>query len=262
MMTLPLNDYRILITRGARQAEHVKAIIEQHGGIPIMVPLLAFQVPENVEDIKNVLHRIASYDWLIVTSQNGVDFFFTLVEKYCVPRQSLPKIAVIGTKTAEALRQYGYKADFIPKAFVAEKFVEEFLKQLTADSRVLLAKGNLARTVISAAIDQAGAHCDEVIVYETVLPKESVPRLVHVLREGEVDVIMFTSSSTVHHFMEVVEHYQLHDYVESLIIACIGPIAEKTAVQYGLQVAICPTVYTTEAMLDELIRYRQTLEGE
>ena len=112
-----------------------------------------------------------------------------------------------------------------------------------------LAKGNFARTIISDKINNVGANCDEVIVYETVLPQESVPKLVYVLQAQEVDVITFTSSSTIHHFMQIVEQYQLHLLLESLIIACIGPIAKKAALQYRLKVDICPDVYTTDAML-------------
>ena len=131
------------------------------------------------------------------------------------------------------------------------------MSKLDGDTQVLLAKGNLARTIIPKAIHQVGASCDEVIVYETVLPKENIEQLVHVLREREAEVITFTSSSTIHHFMQIVEQYQLHPYLESLIIACIGPVAKKTALQYGLKVDICPEVYTTEAMLKDLAIYLQ-----
>ena len=122
MNTLPLKDYRILITRGKEQADRFKATIEQYGGTPIMVPLLAFQLPTNLTAIERMLQHISNYQWLILTSQNGVRFFFKLVEKFHVLRHTLPKIAVIGTKTEEELVRYGYKADFIPKQFVAEAF--------------------------------------------------------------------------------------------------------------------------------------------
>lgn len=254
MSTLPLKDYRILITRGKEQANRFKVSIEQYGGIPIIVPLLDFQLPTNNSEVEAVIHQVLNYDWLILTSQNGVRFFFELVNK-CGMSASLPKIAVIGKKTEESLMQYGYEADFIPQEFVAENFIDEFMPLLHAESRVLLVKGNLARTIIAEGINKAGASCDEVIVYETVLPKESVLKLSHILQAQEVDVITFTSSSTVHHFMQIVEQYQLHPLLESLIIACIGPIAKKTAQQYRLKVNVCPSEYTTEAMLQELITY-------
>ncbi len=260
MNTLPLKDYRILITRGKEQAERFKTMIEQYGGTPIIVPLLDFQLPANLEAIEATITNMTSYDWLILTSQNGVQFLFELMEKYGVSA-SLPKLAVIGTKTQEELERYGHMADFVPNQFVAEAFIDQFLPLLHTDSRVLLAKGNLARNVIAGGINKAGASCDEVIVYETVLPKESIPRLVHILREREANVVTFTSSSTIHHFMRIVEQYGLHPYLESLIIACIGPIAKKTAEHYRLKVDLCPDTYTTEAMLQELLTYTKNKGG-
>lgn len=254
MSALPLKDYRILITRGKEQANRFKAAIEHYGGIPIIVPLLDFQLPSNTSKAEEAIHQIVNYDWIVLTSQNGVRFFFEMVKKYGVSG-SLPKIAVIGKKTEETLIQYGYNADFIPQEFVAENFVAEFSSLLHAESRVLLAKGNLARTLIAEEINKSGASCDEVIVYESVLPKESVPKLFYVLQNQDVDVITFTSPSTIHHFMQIVEQYQLHPLLESFIIACIGPITKKTAQQYRLKVDICPNEYTTEAMLHELIIY-------
>ena len=256
MNALPLKDYRILITRGKEQSNRYKAAIEHYGGIPMIVPLLDFKLPTNLSEVEAVIHHISNYDWLVLTSQNGVRFFFELVEKYGV-LVTLPKIAVIGKKTEMKLIQYGYKADFIPHEFVAENFVDEFLPQLHTDSRVLFAKGNLARTIIADGIKSVGASCDEVIVYETVLPNESVPKLVHVLQAQEVDVITFTSPSTIHHFMQIVEQYQLHPLLERIIIACIGPITKKAALQYHLKVDICPSEYTTEAMLQELMTYHK-----
>lgn len=254
MNTLPLKDYRILITRGKEQANLFKASIEQYGGIPIIVPLLDFQLPTNMAEVRAGIRQLSNYDWLILTSQNGVRFFFELVERYGIA-DSLPKIAVIGTKTEKTLLEYGYKADFIPHQFVAESFVEEFMPLVDAGSHVLFAKGNLARTIIADEMNKAGVNCDEIIIYETVLPQESVQKLVYVIQAREVDVIMFTSPSTIHHFMQIVEQYELHPLLESLIIACIGPITKETALQYQLKVDICPSEYTTEAMLQELITY-------
>lgn len=260
MSTLPLQDYRILITRGKEQSAGFKAGIEKNGGIPLIVPLIDFQLSTNTEEVAEAFRQLSNYEWIILTSQNGVRFFFELANKYKVTR-CIPKIAVIGAKTAKSLERYGYAADFIPKEFVAERFIEEFKPLLQAESRVLVAKGNLARTVIADTLNETGATVDEVIIYETVLPKDSKEQIVRLLREQEVDVITFTSSSTIHHFMKIVEQYKLHPYLESLIIACIGPIAKKTALQHGLQVHVCPGVYTTEAMLNDIITFIQTKGG-
>lgn len=249
---LPLKDHQVLITRGKSQAAGLRALIEKNGGTPLMIPLLEFTLPENLEEVQQRLNHLYSYDWLILTSKNGVEFLFSLLGKKPVV---LPKIAVIGSKTEEALNGYGYEADFTPSEFVAESFVSEFITRLEMGSRVLLAKGNLARTVIAEAINETDALCEEIVIYQTILPKESESKLVQLIVNRQFDIITFTSSSTVNHFMQILAKYELETYIDDFIIACIGPIAAKTASKHGLHVAVCPAVYTTEALVEELIRY-------
>ncbi|MGE7759027.1 uroporphyrinogen-III synthase [Peribacillus sp. NPDC097895] len=248
----PLKDYQVLITRGKGQADGLKDSIEKNGGTPLLVPLLEFTLPDHVEDVQQRLDELNTYDWIILTSQNGVEFFFNLLGKKPV---RLPKIAVIGSKTEVALKRHGYKADFVPTQFVAEGFVSEFIPLLESGTRVLLAKGNLARAVIAETINEAGASCDEVIIYHTVLPGSSEKQLVQLITNHEIDIITFTSSSTVNHFLQIMERHELGTYIDRIIIACIGPIAAKTAAKHGLSVDVCPAVYTTEAMVADIIRF-------
>ena len=172
--------------------------------------------------------------------------FFNIV--YCVR-------VVVGKKTGETLEKHGFKADFIPSEFVAENFVKEFIPLLEENTKVLLPKGNRARSIIAKAIKSAGAHCEELILYETYFPKESGPVVVDLLKNHSLDVITFTSSSTVEHFMEIVRTHQLQPYLDNIIITVIGPIAEKTALNYGLKVEVCPEQYTVSAMIDSLAAY-------
>ncbi|WP_407406441.1 uroporphyrinogen-III synthase, partial [Peribacillus sp.] len=179
---LPLKDYQVLITRGKGQAEGLQTLVKKNGGTPLMVPLLEFTLPENLEEVQERLNRLNSYDWVILTSKNGVDFLFRLLGKQ--QHVVLPKIAVIGSKTEEALNTYGYEADFVPSEYVAESFVSEFITHLEPGERVLLAKGNLARTVIAEAINETSASCDEMIIYHTILPQESERQLVQLILNG------------------------------------------------------------------------------
>ncbi|WP_285765554.1 uroporphyrinogen-III synthase [Peribacillus sp. SI8-4] len=241
-----------MITRGKGQADGLKSSIEEHGGTPLLVPLLEFTLPDHLKEVQRCLGAIHTYDWIILTSQNGVDYFFKLLGKR---PGTLPKIAVIGSKTEVALKRYGYEADFVPTEFVAEGFVSEFIASIKPGARVLLAKGNLARSVIAEAISDAGSSCDEVIIYHTVLPASSEEELVHLIKNHAIDIITFTSSSTVNHFLQIMERHELGAYIDRIVIACIGPIAAKTAVKHGLAVDVCPGVYTTDAMVDDIIRF-------
>lgn len=252
--TGPLDSCRVLVTREKGQSDNLTSKIKECGGIPVTVPLLGFTFPEYKEKLLEKAAETADYDWLILTSHNGVEFFFRLLEEIDSPIQ-LPRIAVIGKKTGETLEKYGFKADFIPTEFVAENFVKEFIPLLEENTKVLLPKGNRARSVIAKAIKSAGAHCEELILYETYFPKESGPVVVDLLKNRSLDVITFTSSSTVDHFMEIVHTHQLQPYLDSIIITVIGPIAEKTALNYGLKVEVCPEQYTVSAMIDSLAAY-------
>lgn len=249
----PLKGSHVLITRGKSQATGLVEKVESYGGNAVVVPLLDFVLPENVNQLKNYVRHIHEYDWLILTSQNGVDYFFRLLEEQAPVK--LPRIAVIGSKTEEILNSHGFKSDFVPSNFVAESFAEEFIPMIKRGSRVLIAKGNLARTVIAKKIREAGAQCQEMITYQTVLPKESEPKLTDLLTKGRLNIVTFTSSSTVHHFMKIVNKQDLQASLDQLVFACIGPIAFETAESYGLSVAVCPKVYTAEAMIDCLAEY-------
>lgn len=249
----PLKGSHVLITRGKSQAASLVEKVESYGGNAVVVPLIDFILPENVEQLNHYIRHLHEYDWLILTSKNGVDYFFRLLEEQAPVK--LPRIAVIGSKTEEYLMGRGYSTDFVPLHFVAEAFVAEFIPMLKRGSRVLVAKGNLARTVIAEKIREAGAQCQEMITYQTVLPEASEPELADLLTKGRLNIVTFTSSSTVHHFMKIVNKHNLQANLDQLVFACIGPIALKSAESYGLSVAVCPKVYTAEAMIDCLADY-------
>lgn len=251
----PLKGYHVLVTRGKEQAENLIQTITENGGISHSVPLIEFVLPQDIGKNKNHLDHLEDYNWLIFTSQNGVKFFFTILQQVKQPKE-MPKIAVIGSKTKEALASWGYSPDFMPDEFVAEAFVSQFVQLLDHNDKVLIVKGSLARSVICNEINRFGADCQEIIVYETVFPEASESLLAKLLRTGKMDIVTFTSSSTVNHFMKAVKKHGLLKEAGETIIVCIGPIAKKTAEKHGLIVQVCPDEeYTSEAMIDTLIQY-------
>lgn len=250
----PLNGSHVLVTRGKEQAADLLETISANGGIPHAIPLIDF-VPISGEI--EPLACLDDYNWLVFTSRNGVEFFFRLLEQMTRPA-SMPKIAVIGSKTKEALEDIGYTPDFIPDEFVAEAFAAQFIEHLQQKDKVLIAKGNLARSVICHEINHFGAKCEEIIVYKTIFPEANELLLIDKLQSGKIDIVTFTSSSTVDHFVDAVRKHGVQKEVEKLTIACIGPVARKTAENHGLVVDICPAhEYTVNAMIESLIEYLQ-----
>jgi uroporphyrinogen-III synthase len=201
--------------------------------------------------IKMAIEQIHTYDWIIFTSSVTVETFFF----FCENGKKLPKVAVIGDKTKEAIERENIFVDFTPREFVAEGFVKEFLPHVSEGTRVLIPKGNLAREYIASSLMEKGAHVDELIIYETYMPDESKSRLLEVLSGGKLDILTFTSPSTIDHFMETVKGKQLDSVINQCIIACIGPVSRRRAEQYGLTVHACPESYTAAEMLESVIEY-------
>jgi uroporphyrinogen-III synthase len=257
--SFPLIDQKVLVPRGENQAKSFSQLVERYGGIPIEIPLIAFRPIERIGRLQDELKALDTYDWIIFTSNVTVETFFSFFQKEEVGGK-FPKIAVIGKKTAEVLTEKGLSAEFVPSAYVAEVFVEEFLPYIHSGSRVLLPKGNLAREYIALSLTEAGAQVDEVVIYETYIPAESRVKLAGMLADKQLDILTFTSPSTVDHFMDVVKEYGLWEQLKDCIIGCIGPITEKKLLAYGLTVHASPQEYTVNEMLKSTIVYLEKSE--
>jgi uroporphyrinogen-III synthase len=195
--------------------------------------------------IQHIAGQLHSYDWVIFTSKNGVAFFLDSL------RKKLPgpiKIAAVGVKTKLELEKRGYEVDFVPTSFVAEVFAEEFVKKLSGNECILFPKGNLARDVIPVALREISVFLDELVVYGTKENVEKKQELIEALEVGKVDIITFTSPSTVDSFVRLLEGTNWREWTKKCTIACIGPITEKEANLYFPHV-IVPKEYTVEALL-------------
>lgn len=252
--TLPLLGKRILVPRGKKEAKGFSALVEKYGGVPLEIPLLAFRPIALSKEITELMNQIHTYDWIIFTSNVTVETFLSLFQNQTI---KLPNIAVIGKRTAEVLNKSGYAIQFIPKEYVAEGFVRDFIPLVYKSMKVLLPKGNLARDYIGDSLSRAGANVDEIVVYETYLPEESKLQLQAAITERKLDILTFTSPSTVDHFMEVVEAYGLHKNIEDFLISCIGPVTKEKIESVGLRVDVMPSTYTVEDMLKHLVQYIQ-----
>ncbi|MBE3569130.1 MAG: uroporphyrinogen-III synthase, partial [Bacillales bacterium] len=203
------------------------------------------------------LRRLETFDWVIFTSKNGVDFFFqTLAERAVNPQKKiLAKFAVVGAKTEQALKKHGFQADFIPDQYTADEFVRCIQNGRFRAERALLPKGNLAKESIARALRAKGASAEEWVVYDTIFPKESEEKLVSLLNHDILDVACFTSPSTVRHFMKVVDKHQLKQHLSRLFFASIGPVTSKELKDYSLPVHICPKEYTMDALILEICAF-------
>lgn len=253
MPSLPLQNKQVMIPRGKSHAKSFSELVVKHGGIPVEIPLIAFRPVAASEELLKMVKNLHTYDWMIFTSNVTVETFFSFLNTPI----KLPKTAVIGEKTREVLGTFGIEADFTPGHYVAEDFVAEFSPLIPKGSRILIPKGNLAREHIASTLKRQGMIVDEVVIYETYLPDSSRIKLIKMIKDRKLDILTFTSPSTIDHFMEIVRDHQLQSQLDACIVGCIGPVSKRKAEEWGMTVHAAPAKYTVEEMLKSIIDYLQ-----
>lgn len=252
---MSLRGKTVLVTRAKEQARELSALIETHGGRPIELPLIAFEALEPSDELDEALSEIERFRWLLFTSANGVRFFMNYVKTrfpHMLPL-NVP-IAVVGEKTEAVLSSYGEKAALVPDDYTAEGLVEALQGKMKRGDRILLVRGNRGRKVINDAVAQIGATLVDVAIYKTVFPADAIDRFRQLLDRNEtIDYVTFTSSSTVSHYATILKRLKIDRNQFRPKIACIGPIAAKTAESLGIHVDIVPDSYTIDALVKQLI---------
>jgi uroporphyrinogen III methyltransferase / synthase len=236
---------RILITRARAQADDFSEKLRTAGFEPIFFPVIEIQPIENNVALKRAMENLECYDWLVFTSVNAVEVVFPQS-----PSVSLPQVAAIGPKTAEALKARGIHPDFVPEEYVAESILPGL-----GDLRgkwVLLPRAEIARKALPEAIFEAGGIPHEISVYKT-LPVQASSEGLAALRSG-VDFVTLTSPSTVHNFLAIARQHELDplSLPGNPLFACIGPITEQAAREEGLSNLVTAKEYTTEGLIEAI----------
>jgi len=248
---------KILITRTREQSGGFAAQLKKLGAEVVEFPTIEIAPPTRWKEVDQAVDRLKSYDWIIFTSANGVNFFWQRLKergKSLRLRPSL-KVCAIGPATADQLKRKGASVSYIPKEFIAESILDGFKKRRMEGKRILLARAKKARDILPKGLKKMGAEVDVVEVYRTVRPKGGSKRMKNLLTEERIDVITFTSSSTVNHFADLLKKEDVKNLVEGVAIACIGPVTARTAKERGLKVGIQPKQYTIPALTRAIAEY-------
>ncbi len=252
----PLAGKTILITRAREQSGEFTASLQKSGAEVIEFPTIEIVPPLSWKQVDEAILRLGTYNWIIFTSANGVIFFWQrLREKRRLDRlpRSL-KVCAIGPATANQLEERDVSVRLVPREFIAESIVEAFGKRGIKGKRILLARAKKARDVLPKGLKKLGAEIDVIEVYRTVKPKGVSKKLIALLENRKIDVIAFTSSSTVNHFAEPLKG-DLKKILKGIVIACIGPVTAETARSRGIKVSIQPRKYTIPGLVQSIARY-------
>jgi uroporphyrinogen III methyltransferase / synthase len=245
-----LTNKRILITRPRAQAEEFANALVAAGAQPIFFPVIEIIPPDNFSALDFALQNLEQFDWLILTSIHGVEAFFRRLEvlgiKWIPPHLC---VAAVGSKTARLLSEYGIRTDYIPDEYIPEAMLPGFGKNIYG-KRFLFLQSNLARTVLADAIRSAGGLVTEVVAYRTIASEPDSSDMDE-LRAG-VDVVTFTSPSTVQNFVAIVQKNGLDPFnlPGHPLFACIGPITKKAAEDTGLVNLVTASEYTTDGLIE------------
>ncbi len=272
---------RVLVGRARHQASALSGELRKLGATVLEIPFIEIRQPRSFKSLDSALQNLGGYDWLILTSVNGVDAMWDRLAKLKPDHPGLReghdfsravrgtksmaalaaegrrprrvRIAAIGPATKKAIEQRGGSVDVVPKEYVAESVVRS-LRQRVKGKRVLLVRAKVARDVIPRELRRAGAHVDVVEAYETVVPQSSRMRLRNALGapRRRPHVIAFTSSSTARNFVALLG--KAHTSLDGVRLASIGPVTSSTLRELGLRVDIAAKEFTILGLVGAIVR--------
>jgi uroporphyrinogen-III synthase len=262
---------RILVGRARHQASALSEALRALGADVIEIPFIEIRPPRSFKRLDAALQDLGNYDWLILTSANGVDALAGRMRALRIATEDLNQvnIAAIGPATRDAIEKLGRKVAIVPDRYVAESVVEK-LRGNAEGKRVLLARAKIARDVIPRELRKLGARVDVVEAYETAVPASSGKQLRSLMRDPNrrPHVITFTSSSSVRNFVHLLRRQapersqksfdaslpktKLHE----IQVASIGPVTSATLRELGLPVHVEAAEYTIPGLINAILAAR------
>lgn len=253
----PLSGKRIIITRAQEQGSDFADQLSKYGARPIYFPTIKIIPMESYHELDQSIQKLASYHWIVFTSVNGVKYFLARLNETSKDIKTLEglKIAAIGTKTAHALKKHGIKVDLVPREYRAEGILEEMKQEGVSKKKVLIPRAEYAREILPRELKKWGAEVDVVAVYRTIKPSLESNQSEKLLKTDKIDVITFTSPSTVNNFVEILGSKGLQKLLKGSLVASIGPITKEAAEKWKIRTHIMPAEYTINALVEAIVAF-------
>ena len=261
--TRPLSGKVAVVTRTREQASALSDLLAAAGARCLEIPTLEILPPNDFGPLDAALQNLADYHWLVFTSANGVNAFIKRLFDQALDLRALGhlKLAAIGPATALALEHFGLIADVVPTRFVAEDLAAVLLPLIKPGEKVLLARAQVAREVLPETLTAHGAQVDVVPVYQAQRPLAVPPEAMPFIDAGQVDILTFASSATVHNFAHLVGREKFQELAHHAAIAVIGPITAASLTEYGLTPQVQPQDFTIPALVEAILDYFEKRSG-
>lgn len=253
----------ILVTRAAEQSSKFTTLLTQQGARVVEMPALEITPPSNWKALDEAIANLSQFQWLILTSANGVNYFFNRLEELGYDARALSgvKIAVVGRKTALALQTRKLNPDFIPPNYVADSLVAHFPDRLIGQKLLFPRVETGGREVLVTELTSQGASVIEVAAYQSKCPEQIDQKAWNALQQQQIDAITFASSKTAKNFYKLLQQYSTSlNTVDSLLantcIASIGPQTSKTCRELFGRVDLEAAEYTLEGLTTAIANYQ------
>lgn len=246
-----LRGKTILITRAASQSSEFTQLLTEIGATVLEMPALEIREPSTWEPLDQAIATLDTFNWLILTSANGVEYFFKRLQTLGKDIHDLGqlKIAVVGKKTDKYLQQHGLKADFIPPDFVADSLVAHFPESLSQQKILFPRVETGGRDILVKELTEQGANIVEVPAYESGCPRSIPDDVWSAMETQTIDIVTFASSKTVRNFWQLIQQQGGNlDLLKPVKIASIGPQTSDTCLELFQRVDIEANPYTLEGL--------------
>jgi uroporphyrinogen III methyltransferase / synthase len=257
----PLFGRRILVTRPREDAPELVDRLLALGAEAIEAPLTRILPPEDWAALDEAVSRVSSFDWVLFTSINAVDSFMDRLHAGPGDVRALKgvRLCAVGPTTAARLERHSLKVDFVPSEGRPEGIVQGLKATGTlAGQRILLPRADTGREVLAAELRKAGADVTDVTAYRilvTETERDGEPDIYRMLLDTTIDIVTFTSASTVRSFVNLIGREQAQDLLQQTTVACIGPVTKEAAALLGISTTIMPSEFTIPALIDAILQH-------
>jgi len=256
-----LRGKRVVVTRAAEQSEQLVAALNAKGAVPVLLPMVAFAPPDDLQALDEAFRRMRGYDWMFLTSQNAVRALGERGDALELDLREVlsgVKIAAVGPATSEAAENAGLRVAYVASKHQGTALAEELANEVRG-KRVLLPRSDRANPGLVTVLQQLGAKVTEVCAYKTIRPRSDTDAAA---MTKEADAVLFFSPSAVHHLLDLLGRDSFVNLSQRSVFTAIGPVTEQALHRAGATRVLLSTDTSSGAIVESLTDYFVNADAE